>query len=212
MLRYAFPVLIVLSTLNLYTVLKPVDGDGSQPKPVSREYRFSMEKDLELLKAQDEIQILKMFLDRYKKAANQKDLELSKAQEENLVLNAILHGYKEANTHHLRLSAYTARTQECNDDPENTAIMQAPKPGWTVAVSHDLKGWLGKRVYIQGFGVRLVNDLMHSRYSKSIDVLVGKVSTAKSIGIKNNVLVTLIEPYAVESEMIDIDAAVSLKK
>ncbi|SDB45436.1 3D (Asp-Asp-Asp) domain-containing protein [Desulfonatronum thiosulfatophilum] len=123
-------------------------------------------------------------------------LELQKAQEEILILKAILDAYHKANTHYLRLSAYTARKEECNDDIENTAIMQRPKPGWTVAVSRDLRGWLGKRVYIEGFGIRMVSDLMNSRYTKAIDILVPEVDEALKIGVRENVFVTLIEPLA----------------
>lgn len=175
-MRYFFPVLMILSIVNLYHVVKPVDGDGSQSILVSREYRFSMDKDLELMKAQDEIQILKTILNRY----------------------------REANTHRLRLSAYTARPEECNDDVQNTAVMETPKPGLTVAVSRDLKGWLGKRVYVEGFGVRLVNDLMHPRYTKSIDILVGDVALAREIGVRQDVLVALIEPMILDKEGIDV--------
>jgi 3D (Asp-Asp-Asp) domain-containing protein len=123
-------------------------------------------------------------------------LELQKAREEILVLKAILEAYHKANTHYLRLSAYTARKEECNDDIENTAIMQRPKAGWTVAVSRDLRGWLGKRVYVEGFGVRMVSDLMNPRHAKSIDILVPEASEAMEIGIRENVFVTLIEPLA----------------
>ncbi|GAB6059071.1 3D domain-containing protein [Desulfonatronum parangueonense] len=122
--------------------------------------------------------------------------ELQKAQEEITVLKAILEAYHKANTHYLRLSAYTARKEECNDDIENTAIMQRPKPGWTVAVSRDLRGWLGKRVYVEGFGIRMVSDLMNSRYTKAIDILVPDVDEALEIGVRENVFVTLIEPLA----------------
>lgn len=196
MMRYSLLIIIALALMNIYHVLKPVNGSGKQPVVGAKEYRYNIKSDLELLKARDEIQLLRIVLKRYKESFRQKEMELAKAREENLVLNTMLAGYREANTHRLRLSAYTARPEECNDDPENTAIMQKPKPGWTVAVSHDLKGWLGKRVYVQGFGVRLVNDLMNGRHEKSIDILVGDVSAAKAIGIRRNVLVTLIEPFS----------------
>lgn len=43
------------------------------------------------------------------------------------------------------------------------ALGKPAKPGRTVAVSRDLakKGWLGRRVYIPGVGVRIVEDVMH---------------------------------------------------
>ena len=90
----------------------------------------------------------------------------------------------QANTYYVQASAYTARPQECNDDPGNTAIMERPVPGWTIAVSRDLASWLGKRVYIEGIGVRRVNDLMNSRYSQRIDILKPTVADAREWGVK----------------------------
>ncbi|SMP73585.1 3D (Asp-Asp-Asp) domain-containing protein [Desulfonatronum zhilinae] len=168
MMRYAFPVIILSIILNL-NALSAVAGDSAED---------AVNPLLEMI-----------YIDEQK-------LELQKAQEEILVLKAILEAYHKANTHYLRLSAYTARKEECNDDIENTAIMQRPKTGWTVAVSRDLRGWLGKRVYVEGFGIRMVSDLMNHRYSKSIDILVSDVSEAMEIGVRENVFVTLIEPLA----------------
>ena len=62
--------------------------------------------------------------------------------------------------------------------------MESPVPGWTIAVSRDLAGWLGKRVYIEGIGVRRVNDLMNSRYSQRIDILKPTVADAREWGVK----------------------------
>ena len=200
-MRFLLPAITGLALLNAFYFLKPDDGAGGQPPGLIREYRFNVEKDLELMKAMDEIQILRMILDGYR--TNSAQAELMRAREENDQLRRILAGYKDANTHRLRLSAYTARKEECNEDVDNTAIMQKPSPGWTVAVSHDLRGWLGKRVYIEGFGVRLVSDLMHARHKQAIDVLVPEVSMARSIGIRKNVLVTLIEPLAMDESGLD---------
>jgi len=168
MIRHAFLVIILFIFVNLSALSAIAGSSAEEPvKPLS------------------EI----ICLDEQK-------LELQKAREKILILKAILEAYYKANTHYLRLSAYTARKEECNDDIENTAIMQRPKTGWTVAVSRDLRGWLGKRVYIEGFGIRMVSDLMHPRYVKSIDILVSEVSEAVGIGVRENVFVTLIEPLA----------------
>jgi 3D (Asp-Asp-Asp) domain-containing protein len=86
-------------------------------------------------------------------------------------------------------TAYTARVQECDSTPDVTAIMEKPKAGWTIAVSHDLIYLLGKRVYIKGIGVRRVNDLMNGRYTKRIDILMDNLKEAKSF---NNRKVQLI--------------------
>lgn len=168
MMRHFIQVIILFIILNL-SALSAIAGDSAEEtvNPLSE----------------------MIFIDEQK-------LELRKARDEILVLKAILEAYHKANTHYLRLSAYTARKEECNDDIENTAIMQRPKTGWTVAVSRDLRGWLGKRIYIEGFGIRMVSDLMNPRYAKSIDILVSEVSEAEEIGVRENVFVTLIEPLA----------------
>lgn len=90
------------------------------------------------------------------------------------------------------LTAYTARREETNNDPENTALMQEPVSGWTVAVSRDLIHLLGKRIYIEGIGVRYVNDLMNPRFKNTIDILMPNVRTAREFGVKRGVRVVLI--------------------
>lgn len=114
---------------------------------------------------------------------------------ENQILRMVLKRYKAKHSWDVEISAYTARPQETNDDPQNTTLMQKPVPGWTIAVSQDLKFLLGKRVYIPGHGVRLVNDLMNRRYETTIDILVGNVKQANEIGRTNGEMI-LIEPYA----------------
>ena len=80
------------------------------------------------------------------------------------------------------VTAYTARECETDEDPEHTATMEQPIAGRTCAVSRDLMHWLGGRVYIEGIGVRRVNDLMNERFSKRIDVFYGTVKEAKTLG------------------------------
>ncbi len=80
-----------------------------------------------------------------------------------------------------RVTAYTASRRETDNDPEHTATMERPVPGWTCAVSRDLSHWLGGRVWIEGVGVRRVNDLMNGRFRQRVDVLVGKPGEAASV-------------------------------
>lgn len=94
------------------------------------------------------------------------------------------------------LTAYTARSQETNNDPENTTLMQSPVSGWTVAVSRDLKYLLGKKIYIEGIGVRYVNDLMNSRFKETVDILVPNIDIAKDFGIKEKrKIILVVENY-----------------
>jgi 3D (Asp-Asp-Asp) domain-containing protein len=176
-MRYSLPIIFILALTNIYLLIHSGVRIQDLEPPSGEERLVSAEHQLELLKAQDKITILKLMLNRY----------------------------REANTHRLRLTAYTARPEETNEDPENTAIMRTPRPGRTVAVSHDLRGWLGKRVYVEGFGVRFVGDLMNPRYSKSIDILVVDVDEARDIGVIEDVFVTLIEPLLPEHYDGDFD-------
>ena len=57
-----------------------------------------------------------------------------------------------------------------------------------MAVSRDLfeNGWtFGRSVYIAGFGVFVIEDLMNGRHRQAIDVLVGSVRDARRIGRGN---------------------------
>lgn len=80
-----------------------------------------------------------------------------------------------------RITAYTSSPAETDSTPGRTAIMEKPIPGWTCAVSRDLAHWLGGRVWIEGVGVRRVNDLMNERFKRRVDVLVGKPKDAASV-------------------------------
>jgi 3D (Asp-Asp-Asp) domain-containing protein len=80
------------------------------------------------------------------------------------------------------ISAYTNHPQETNHDNHNTAIMEKPIAEYTCAVSRDLIHWLGGTVYIKGIGIRRVNDLMNSRFEKSVDLYMGTVQQAKKFG------------------------------
>jgi len=82
------------------------------------------------------------------------------------------------------VTAYTNHPNETDKDNLNTATMEKPVPGWTCAVSQDLIHWLGGRIYIQGIGVRKVNDLMNKKYEKSIDLCVGNKKQARRFGRK----------------------------
>jgi 3D (Asp-Asp-Asp) domain-containing protein len=83
------------------------------------------------------------------------------------------------------LTAYTARSRECDETPNKTAMMVKPRPGRTIAVSRDLfdDGWtFGRSVYIAGYGVFVIEDLMHKRHSRRIDILMGTTREANRFG------------------------------
>lgn len=86
------------------------------------------------------------------------------------------------------LTAYSPSREETDKTPDKTAILEKPIPGKTCAVSRDLLDYLGKKVYILGYGVFEVNDLMNRRYKRRIDLCMGK-KEAIEFGKKENVKV-----------------------
>jgi 3D (Asp-Asp-Asp) domain-containing protein len=136
---------------------------------------------------QEEINELKSIL-------KEEEFRAAGLEGQNTALNLLLLAYRLNSKIEVTVTAYTARIEETNCDPENTSIMETPVVGWTVAVSRDLAHLKGQRIYIPGFGVRRVNDLMNSRYTRRIDILVGTVEEARIIGIIKNVIISVIEP------------------
>jgi hypothetical protein len=83
------------------------------------------------------------------------------------------------------ITYYTNQICETDNDPEHPAIMQHPVAGQTCAVSHVLTHWLGGKIYIEGIGIRKVNDLTNKRYKLTIDIYTcGKINTKKYCGKK----------------------------
>ena len=86
----------------------------------------------------------------------------------------------------LEVTAYTPTVRECNEEPLVAASMRKVRLG-TVAVSRDLfeQGWVfGKKVYIQGYGIFEINDLMNRRFESSMDVFMWEQERAREFGRK----------------------------
>lgn len=74
----------------------------------------------------------------------------------------------------VRLTCYMSEVKQTDSTPWTTAINTKCRPG-IVAVSRDLleAGWaFGKRVWIEGHGVYVIEDVMNARWQKSIDIWV----------------------------------------
>ena len=84
------------------------------------------------------------------------------------------------------ISFYTLSSTETDNTPTIGALNTKLKIGRDVAVSRNLRFLLGKKVYIEGYGVRTVKDLMNPRYKNRVDILVGSKNLAKKLGIKRN--------------------------
>lgn len=95
------------------------------------------------------------------------------------------------------ITAYTPAPQENSGrgTRSSTAIGTPIRPG-IVAVSRDLlrSGWdFGDRVHIKGLGVFTIEDTMHHRFRRTIDVAVPNQSAARRIGVLRDIAVTLLE-------------------
>jgi len=95
------------------------------------------------------------------------------------------------------VTAYTPDPRENGGKgtKSGTAIGTRIRPG-IVAVSRDLlrQGWsYGDKVHIEGLGVFTIEDTMHQRYRRSIDVAVPNHAAAEKIGKRRDIVVTLLE-------------------
>ena len=91
------------------------------------------------------------------------------------------------------LTGYHPWSNGINSDayPQTTATMTIPVAGWTCAISSELvdRGWLGKKIYIEGLGVFKAEDRMDCNLSGlRIDLCLGSLEQALNFGKKKNVL------------------------
>jgi 3D (Asp-Asp-Asp) domain-containing protein len=85
---------------------------------------------------------------------------------------------------YVTLTAYNAEVSQCDADPLINAAMKTVREG-DVAVSRDLfkRGWVfGRKIYIPGIGIKVINDLMNKRYTNSIDIFMWNKDAAKKFG------------------------------
>ena len=109
----------------------------------------------------------------------------------NIVLTTVLLGS-------MVLTSYRSVPNQTDSSPYITSIGERVNPSG-IAVSRDLlTRWggplnYGDYVYIEGVGIKRVNDCMHERHTKSIDVWVGSFKEEKEFGVKRG-RVWLIHP------------------
>lgn len=84
----------------------------------------------------------------------------------------------------LTATAYCPLCGVPDGEPQLAALGGLVRPGRTVAVSQDLRHLLGRKVYIKGFGLRVVEDLMHPRYSARLDLCLQDHKQAQAFGVK----------------------------
>jgi 3D (Asp-Asp-Asp) domain-containing protein len=91
------------------------------------------------------------------------------------------------------LTGYHPWSNGINSDgyPEKTATMTKPIVGRTCAISSELvnRGWLGKKIYIEGIGVFIAEDRMNVDLNGlRIDLVMGSLEAALNFGKKKNIL------------------------
>ena len=116
------------------------------------------------------------------------------------------HNYTKALSHTVKdevyavVTGYSSSKNECDDDPFIGAFNTKVGPG-TIAVSPYLykRGWKkGHKVYIEGIGVKIINDKMSKKYSHvpRIDVWVKSKTYAYKIGNKPRTVILFNIPKA----------------
>ncbi len=91
------------------------------------------------------------------------------------------------------VTAYSPRESETDSTPYITAFQTRVRPG-IIAVSRDLfkKGWVeGRKVYIDQFGVFVIQDLMHHRKRQQLDIFFYSTKEAKKFGVQKTTAILL---------------------
>lgn len=81
-------------------------------------------------------------------------------------------------------------------DPNHTATMTTPTVGRTIAISSALvkAGWLGKKVYIEGYGIFVAEDRMSSKLKGNrIDICTSSKEKAMTNGKKRRIFSCIID-------------------
>ena len=98
----------------------------------------------------------------------------------------------------IKVTGYHPASGGTNSDsnPLMTATMTPHKAGRTCAISTELveAGWLGKEIYIEGFGMMIANDRLNKNIKgKQIDLCKGTLEQALAVGVNLDVLATLVD-------------------
>lgn len=92
------------------------------------------------------------------------------------------------------VSAYSSTRAQTDSTPWTTADMSGVRPG-IVAVSRDLMSELGlqfgQRIYLSGFGIFEVRDVMHRRWSRRVDIWCPDKTAAEMIGVQPAIMTWL---------------------
>jgi len=174
-MKFRFDYILVLSLMVLVSIFFAVQ--------VNKAHERNKRNAQTILSAHREIKELKRSLSVYEsKELHLRAIIQSKEKK--------LDTFRKAN---VILTGYHPWSNGINSDgyPQETATMTMPIPGWTCAISSELvkKGWLGKKIYIEGIGVFKAEDRMNSSLNGlRIDLCMGSLEKALNFGKKKNVL------------------------
>ena len=151
---------------------------------------FKYEKTVDMFLKENEL--LQLELENKELELLQRDKGIS-SQEDNIInLNNIIVSERKANSHMRYLGKFKLSFYSKEMFPENTATGVKGQAGITIAADPSIIP-LNKSVYIEGFGVRFVQDTGGAIKGNKIDVFVNTTKEAKQLGVKKNVDVWVIE-------------------
>ena len=90
----------------------------------------------------------------------------------------------------VRVTAYSSRVKETDSTPRITSSGAFVRPG-IIALSNDLRemGLVdGQAVFLVGYGIKYVEDSMHPRKKKQVDVWMGDTKAAMKHGVNTTTL------------------------
>jgi 3D (Asp-Asp-Asp) domain-containing protein len=157
---------------------------GSQ---LNKEYALKKVKTKTISSLTYEIKGLKRSVSRYEnKEIYLRQIIKSKEKELDTVTKA-----------YVTLTGYHPWSNGINSDgyPQKTATMTTPIVGGTCALSSELvhRGWLGKKIYIEGLGVFKAEDRMNTSLNGlRIDLCMGSLEKALNFGKKINIFATIL--------------------
>lgn len=92
----------------------------------------------------------------------------------------------------VKVTAYTASVEECDDTPNITASNKRVKVGY-IALSRDIEKDFGYKfgdiIIIQGIGYFIFEDRMHKRKTRQVDIFMLSKKSALKFGVQQDIMV-----------------------
>lgn len=106
----------------------------------------------------------------------------------------------------IKVTGYHPDSGGINSDsnPNMTATMTPHKAGRTCAISTELveAGWLGKEIYVEGFGMVIANDRLAIEIKgRQIDLCKGSYKDAMAVGVNTDVLAAVVNRNTIKIMM-----------